>query len=62
VYAVSLFAAGDTAGAKASTSAAADRRRERAPRIKNEEWRRSFLERIPEHARALELTTDESLR
>jgi tetratricopeptide (TPR) repeat protein len=50
-----LRAAGETDAATASVARARDRLLERAARIGHPEWRRSFLEEIPDHARTFEL-------
>jgi len=50
-----LHAAGDAATARSAISDAAARLHERAEKIRNEEDRRSFLERVPENALTLHL-------
>jgi hypothetical protein len=54
-WARALDAAGDAARARVAIAEARDRLRERASRIADPGLRRSFLERVPENARTLEL-------
>jgi serine/threonine protein kinase len=55
-HAEALWASGDLAQARAAVMHARDRLLERAARISRPELRKSFLERVPENARTLELT------
>ncbi|MBI2893225.1 MAG: protein kinase [Deltaproteobacteria bacterium] len=50
-----LDAAGDRAAARAAALQARDRLLARAARISDPDWRRSFLSRVPDNARTLEL-------
>ena len=50
-----LHASGQVEAARTAIAEAETRLRERAERINDEAYRRSFLERIPEHARTIEL-------
>jgi tetratricopeptide (TPR) repeat protein len=54
-YAEALWAVGQKRRAKKAIEAARDRLLERAERITHPAWRASFLERVPENARTLEL-------
>jgi tetratricopeptide (TPR) repeat protein len=54
-FAESLFASSDSVAAKRIVKESVERIREQAGSIDIPEWRRSFLTRIPEHARLLEL-------
>ncbi len=54
-YAEALAAVGDGAGSREALSAARARLAERAARIEDLRLRASFLERVPEHRRTLEL-------
>jgi tetratricopeptide (TPR) repeat protein len=62
VHAESLRAAGDEAGAQRAVHVAHERLRICADRIEDLELRSSFLTRIPEHARILELAKTSELR
>jgi tetratricopeptide (TPR) repeat protein len=53
VHAEARRAAGDAAGAEEALAAARARLLERAERIKDPAWRRSFLDRVPENARTM---------
>jgi tetratricopeptide (TPR) repeat protein len=55
MLAETLTGVGDHDGAAAATRRAFDRLMERAAKISDPAWRASFLERIPEHARTVEL-------
>jgi len=55
MLAETLSGVGDHEAAAAATHRAAERLLERASKISDPSWRASFLERIPEHARTLEL-------
>lgn len=55
MLAETLFGVGDHDAATVAARAAAERLLERASKISDPSWRASFLERIPEHARTLEL-------
>ncbi|MBI4703691.1 MAG: AAA family ATPase [Deltaproteobacteria bacterium] len=55
VWAEALDATGDREAARAAIAAAHERLLERASRIDDEELRASFLERVPENARTMEL-------
>jgi hypothetical protein len=57
VHAEALLALGRHDEAAAAIAAAERRLRERAARIGDESWRKSFLERIPDHAATLALAT-----
>jgi serine/threonine protein kinase len=54
-YALALSALGHREAASTACVDGRDRILERASRISDESWRRSFLERVPEHARTLDL-------
>jgi hypothetical protein len=54
-HAEALHACGFVAEARSAIATAAARLADRAARIGHDEWRRSFLEDIPDHARTLEL-------
>jgi len=54
-YALALSALGHRDAASTACADGRDRILERASRISDESWRRSFLERVPEHARTLDL-------
>jgi ATP/maltotriose-dependent transcriptional regulator MalT len=53
IHAEARRAAGDEAGAKAALRAARERLLERAAQIRDPDWRKSFLERVPENARTM---------
>jgi len=55
VFAEVVYAAGDVATAKIAIAAARDRLVARAAHIRREEWRRSFLEDVPDDARTMAL-------
>jgi hypothetical protein len=55
MLAETLYGVGDQEAAAHATRVAATRLTERAAKITDPAWRASFLERIPEHARTLEL-------
>jgi tetratricopeptide (TPR) repeat protein len=55
VYAEALHASGHTELARAAIARARARLEERAQRIGRVDWRQSFLEKIPDHARTLAL-------
>ena len=55
VHAETLFAAGQDARASAALAAARERLLDRAARVDDPELRDSFLQRIPENARILQL-------
>jgi tetratricopeptide (TPR) repeat protein len=55
VYAEALHAVGNHSAARAAILAARDRLHERAEKIGDARWRDSFLHRVPENARTLEL-------
>ncbi|MEO8704370.1 MAG: protein kinase [Kofleriaceae bacterium] len=55
MLAEALVATGDRAAGLAAARAAYARLLERAARISDPDWRRSFLERVPENARTVEL-------
>jgi tetratricopeptide (TPR) repeat protein len=55
VHAEVLLAAGRNDEAKNALAAAAKRLRERAARIRRDEWRETFLARIPENAKTIDL-------
>jgi serine/threonine protein kinase/tetratricopeptide (TPR) repeat protein len=57
MYAEALAAAGDHARAREAIAAARHRLLERAAKISDPGWRRSFLERVPENARTMSLAT-----
>ena len=57
-FARALDAAGDRAAAQRVIAKARDRLRERAAQIAREDWRRTFLENVPEHARTLALAAE----
>lgn len=54
-HAEALHAPGDAAGARAAIALAKTRLLGRADKIRDPVWRTSFLERIADHARILEL-------
>ncbi len=54
-FAEALAATGDVEGARRALSIARRRIEERAATITRPEWRQSFLERVPEHRRTLDL-------
>jgi eukaryotic-like serine/threonine-protein kinase len=54
-YAEGLAATGDTEGARRAIAIAKHRLDERAATISRPDWRRTFLEYVPEHRRTLEL-------
>jgi len=54
-YAEALHVAGEVDAAREAIVAAANRVRQRADRITNPRWRKSFLLSVPEHARTFEL-------
>jgi tetratricopeptide (TPR) repeat protein len=58
VYAEALFAAGQDARASAALSSARERLMDRAARIDDPELRASFLSRVPENARILQLAEE----
>ncbi len=53
-----LRANGDVDGARRLIATARDRLFERAEKIVDPEWRRCFLERVPEHARTIALAAE----
>ncbi len=55
IHAMALEAVGERDQARAKIAAARDRLLERAEKIDRPQWRRSFLENVPEHARTFEL-------
>ena len=55
MFAETRYATGDAGGARAAIVRARDRLRGRAARISDRELRESFLRRVPENARTLEL-------
>ncbi|WP_437733807.1 serine/threonine-protein kinase [Sorangium sp. So ce1335] len=55
VHAEALWATGDREGARAALAEAEARIGERAAKIADPAWRASFVERVPEHARAAAL-------
>ncbi|HEY6560924.1 MAG TPA: protein kinase [Polyangiaceae bacterium] len=58
VYAEALFAAGQEAHASAALSSARERLMDRAARVDDPELRESFLSRVPENARILQLAEE----
>jgi tetratricopeptide (TPR) repeat protein len=54
-YAEALYVTGDVAGARQAIAAACAELLRRAAKISNEDWRRSYLERVNEHARVFAL-------
>jgi tetratricopeptide (TPR) repeat protein len=58
VYAEALHANGHTERARVAITGARARLEERARRIKRDDWRQSFLENIPAHARTLVLAQE----
>jgi hypothetical protein len=62
VLAEALEANGDGAGARQALASAWTRLQERAARITNETWRDSFLTRLPDNARTMDLAREWGLR
>ena len=58
VLAEALTATGDPAAARTVISRARDRLLARAEKISDPEWRKSFLENLPEHARTIALANE----
>lgn len=58
IHAETLYASGEQHAARGAIRAARARLLERASHIADPAWRRSFLERIPENARTLALSTE----
>ncbi len=58
VHAEALEASGDHEGARKAIDVAAVRVWERAGKIKDENWRRSFLDHVPENARTMALAQE----
>jgi hypothetical protein len=54
-WAEALQGSGDAAAARAAIAAARDRLLQRAAKIRDATWRKSYLERVPDNARTLEL-------
>jgi tetratricopeptide (TPR) repeat protein len=62
VCAEALAARGDSDAARTAMIAASERLTARALKIADPEWRNSFLERVPEHARTLHLAAEWGVR
>jgi eukaryotic-like serine/threonine-protein kinase len=58
IHAETLYASGEQHAARGAIRAARARLLERASHIADPAWRRSFLERVPENARTLALSTE----